>query len=167
MSKPCGPNEPFEALIQQIQDAMDYTDHGGAPFTQEQILNTAYNLVYQAGVFVDDCKDWRNRRAPLAKDWPEFKRFFCGTLQQLGRPAEDNLLRLLPKRQRPPRCLRITTRVQGEDHCRNCQPCHRNRSRPHHRGQLNRDHQQPHRQAEELSSQAGRRPGEKRNPLSR
>ena len=44
MSKLYDPNEPFEALIQQVQEAVDYADHRGAPFTQEQILNTAYNL---------------------------------------------------------------------------------------------------------------------------
>ena len=77
MSKLYDPNKPFEALIQQVQDAVDFADHRGAPFTQEQILNTAYNLVYQAGVFADNCKDWRNHRAPLARDWPAFKRFFA------------------------------------------------------------------------------------------
>ena len=77
MSKPYNPNEPFEALIQQVQDAVDFSDHGGAPFTHEQILNMAYNLVYQACIFADNCEDWRNRRTLLAKDWPSFKIFFA------------------------------------------------------------------------------------------
>ena len=77
MAKPYGPNKPFKVLIQQVQDAVDFADHGGAPFTADYILNTAYNLVFQIGVFKDNCKDWRNRRSPLTKNWPSFKKFFA------------------------------------------------------------------------------------------
>jgi len=39
-------NQPFEVLIDQIDDGVDYATAGEKPYTPEQIVNIAYNLVY-------------------------------------------------------------------------------------------------------------------------
>ena len=78
MRKPWDPNTPFEALIKQINDAVELADHAGAPYTPVQVVNTAYGLVEKTGVFEIDCRKWRDRTgAPHApKDWNAFKTFF-------------------------------------------------------------------------------------------
>jgi len=40
------PNQPFKVLIDQIDDGVDYATAGENPYTLEQIVNIAYNLVY-------------------------------------------------------------------------------------------------------------------------
>ena len=77
MNSPWDPNQPFEVLVRQIQDATDFASHGGSPYTQRQIVDTAYTLVYSTGLFHDDCKKWRKRIAPLLQDWPSFTKFFA------------------------------------------------------------------------------------------
>ena len=63
MNAPYDPNEPFEVLIDQIEDAIDYAAAGNMPYTPTQIVNTAYNLLFDTGVFADECKEWRKRPA--------------------------------------------------------------------------------------------------------
>ena len=75
MREPWDPNGPYEGLIKQIKDAVDLPDHAGVPYSQEQIVNTAYNLIKHAGVFDLDCQKWRDRPTGL-QTWPEFQVFF-------------------------------------------------------------------------------------------
>ena len=56
MTTPWDPNQPFEFLVQQVQDAVDYAAHANTPYTAKQIVNIAYTLVFNTGVFEDDCK---------------------------------------------------------------------------------------------------------------
>ena len=51
-------NQPFEVLIDQIEDAIDYAAAGNTPYSKEQITNMAYNIVYRTGIFRDECKTW-------------------------------------------------------------------------------------------------------------
>ena len=77
MSSPWDPNQPFEFLIRQIQNGIDFAAHGLAPLTTEQIVNTAYTVVANTGLFHEECKKWRKRTPPQLKDWPSFKVFFA------------------------------------------------------------------------------------------
>ena len=54
MNAPYDPNQPFEFLIEQIQDAANYAAHAGTPYSQEQILTTVYDLVFKTGMFSND-----------------------------------------------------------------------------------------------------------------
>ena len=78
MREPWDPNTPFEALIKQINDAVELADHAGAPYTPVQVVNTAYGLVEKTGVFEIDCRKWRDRAGGTTapKDWNAFKNFF-------------------------------------------------------------------------------------------
>ena len=57
--KPYDPNLPIENLFEQINDTVDYTTAGDTPYITSQILSTAYQLVFNTGVFGLDCKEWR------------------------------------------------------------------------------------------------------------
>ena len=76
MNKAWDPSLPIEVLFKQIQDASAFADRGGAAFSTAQIVNTAYTLVFNTGLFYDECKEWRKRTLPLRKDWPSFKQHF-------------------------------------------------------------------------------------------
>ena len=77
-------NTPIEILFDQIEDAQDYAAAAGQPYTNNQLLTTAYNLVYAAGLFFDDCKAW-NRLPPNQKTMENFKT----TFQQAQRELRD------------------------------------------------------------------------------
>ena len=49
-------NTPIKMLFDQIEDAQDFAAAAGQPYTNNQLLTTAYNLVYATGLFFDDCK---------------------------------------------------------------------------------------------------------------
>ena len=53
------PSLPIEVLFKQIQDATAFADCGGAAYTTAQIVNTVYTLVFNTGLFHDECKEWR------------------------------------------------------------------------------------------------------------
>ena len=78
MKEPWDPNQPFEQLVKQIQDAIDMADHAGVPYTPQQIVNVAYNLVERTGMFEIDCRVWREREATdeEPKNWTAFKQWF-------------------------------------------------------------------------------------------
>ena len=70
------PNSPFETLIEQIDDAVDFATAGGDPFSNQQQINTAYTLVFNTGMFSDACREWR-RQPILEQTWDNFKTHFA------------------------------------------------------------------------------------------
>ena len=73
---------PIEGLFEQISKAIDLADAAGAPYTAEQILNNAYALMFQTGVYGEACKEWR-RRLPAQKTWPLFQEHFAAAHEDL------------------------------------------------------------------------------------
>jgi hypothetical protein len=53
------PADPFEILIQQIEDAQSFAAAGGQAYTAEQIVSNAYYLIHNTGMFFDACREWR------------------------------------------------------------------------------------------------------------
>jgi len=51
MSKDWDPNMPIELLFVQIEEAQEFADDGNAPFTDIQVLNKAYNIVFKTSPF--------------------------------------------------------------------------------------------------------------------
>ena len=68
MKTPYDPNLPIEALFDQIEDAVEYAAAGKAPSSAAQVVNTVYNLIFQSGLYQDDCKLWK-RRPEGEKTW--------------------------------------------------------------------------------------------------
>ena len=82
MKQAWDPNQPFETLIDQIEDAIDFSAAGNTPYSRQQIVNAAYNAVFRTGLFADDCKTWR-KRPEADKTWDNFKADFTTAHQDL------------------------------------------------------------------------------------
>jgi hypothetical protein len=52
------PNQPIETLFQQIQDNRAFAVAGGQPYGAAMIVNVAYTLVFNTGLFPDECQAW-------------------------------------------------------------------------------------------------------------
>jgi hypothetical protein len=50
-----GPTQPIEMLFQQIQDARAFAVAVGQPYGNAMIINFAYTLVFNTGLFPDAC----------------------------------------------------------------------------------------------------------------
>jgi hypothetical protein len=81
MKQPCDANQPIEVLFKQIEDAIEFADAGQTPYSPEQVLNVAYQLVFRTGLFSDECKIWK-RQADQYKTWPQFKIDFALAYQE-------------------------------------------------------------------------------------
>ena len=69
-------NQPIETLFDRIEICGDYVAAGNTPYSLEQVLGIAFQLVYQTGLFVDDCKAWKSLPVQQ-KTWTDFKNFFA------------------------------------------------------------------------------------------
>ena len=75
MRTPYDPAQPITNLFAQLQEAVDFADAAQRPYSNEQLLSRAYNLVFQTGLYKDTCKDWR-RLQDANKTWDQFKQIF-------------------------------------------------------------------------------------------
>jgi hypothetical protein len=67
---------PIETLFDQIEYGIDFAAAGLTPYTPQQVVTNAYQLVYATGMFLDDCKVWKRRDAAY-KTWEQFKTDFA------------------------------------------------------------------------------------------
>jgi hypothetical protein len=72
LNTPYDPNLPIEMLFQKIQDARAFAVAGGQPYGAAMIINIAYTLVFNIGLFPDACRSWQSR-AIAGKKWAQFK----------------------------------------------------------------------------------------------
>jgi hypothetical protein len=79
---PWDPNMPFELLIDQIETAMEYADTGNQAYTDTQVVNIAFTLIFNTGIYFDDCKLW-NQREQQQKTWQNLKTFFLQASNEL------------------------------------------------------------------------------------
>jgi hypothetical protein len=73
---PYDPNQPIETLFQQIQDARAFAVAGGQPYGAAMIINVAYTLLFNTGLFPDACRALQSR-AIAVKMWAQFKLDFA------------------------------------------------------------------------------------------
>jgi hypothetical protein len=76
VNTPYDPNQPIETRFQQIQDTRSFEVAGGQPYGAAIIVNMAYTLVFNTGLFPDDCRAWKSR-AIAGKTWAQFKLDFA------------------------------------------------------------------------------------------
>jgi hypothetical protein len=72
LNTPYDPNLSIETLFQQIQDARAFAVAGGQPYGAAMIVNVAYTLVFNTGLFPDACNAWQSREI-AGKIWSQFK----------------------------------------------------------------------------------------------
>jgi hypothetical protein len=61
LNTPYDPNLPIETLFQQIQDARDFAVAGGQSYGTAMMVNVAYTIVFNTGLFPDACRAWQSR----------------------------------------------------------------------------------------------------------
>jgi hypothetical protein len=87
MKQPCDVNQPIKVLHEQIEDAVEFAAAGQTPYSLEQVLSIAYQLIFRTGIFSDDCKIWKCQ--PTAyKTWPQFKLDFAVAYQEYSETLE-------------------------------------------------------------------------------
>jgi hypothetical protein len=69
-------------LFQQIQDARAFVVAGGQLYGAAMIVNVAYTLVFNTGLFPDACLAWQSR-AIAGKTWKQFKLDFATVHREL------------------------------------------------------------------------------------
>jgi len=52
---------PIEPLYNQVEDAIKYVASGGTPYSPEQVLAIAYNMIAQTKALSRACKEWRRQ----------------------------------------------------------------------------------------------------------
>jgi hypothetical protein len=72
LNTPYDTNQPIETLFQQIQDARAFAVAVGQPYGNAMIINVAYTLIFNTGLFPDACRAWQSR-AIAEKTWAQFK----------------------------------------------------------------------------------------------
>jgi hypothetical protein len=72
LNTPYDLNQLIETLFQKIQDARAFAVAGGQPYGAAMIINAAYTLVFNTGLFPDACRAWQSR-ATAAKTSAQFK----------------------------------------------------------------------------------------------
>jgi hypothetical protein len=80
---PYNPAEPFEILVQKLEEAQDFAAAGNQAHTAQQIVSNAYSLIHNTGMFIDACREWR-RRPKDEKTWTNFKTHFAQAHTELG-----------------------------------------------------------------------------------
>jgi hypothetical protein len=87
LNTPYDPNQPIEMLFQQIQDARAFAVAGGQPYGAVMIINVAYTLVFNTGLYPDACRAWQSR-AIAAKTWAQFKIDFATAHREFRLPNQ-------------------------------------------------------------------------------
>jgi hypothetical protein len=72
LNTPYDPNQPIETFFQQIQDARAFAVAGGQYYGAAMIVNVAFTLVFNTGLYPDACRAWQSR-AIVAKTRAQFK----------------------------------------------------------------------------------------------
>jgi hypothetical protein len=78
LNTPYDPNQPINNLFQQIQYDRAFAVAGGKPYGDAMIVNVAFTLIFNTGLFPDACRAWQTR-AIAYKTWMQFKIDFAAT----------------------------------------------------------------------------------------
>jgi hypothetical protein len=61
LNAPYDPNQPIETLFQKIQETPAFAVAGGQSYGTAMIVNVAYTLVFNTGLFPAACRAWQSR----------------------------------------------------------------------------------------------------------
>jgi hypothetical protein len=76
LNTPYDNSQTIKMLFQKIQDARAFAVAGGQPYGNAMIINVAYTLMFNTGLFPDACRAWQSR-AIAGKTWAKFKTDFA------------------------------------------------------------------------------------------
>jgi hypothetical protein len=66
------PSRPIGDLFKQMQDRRAYAQAGQQQYGKQQIINIAYALIFNTGLYGYACKEWEKYDI-LEKTWESFK----------------------------------------------------------------------------------------------
>ena len=75
MNKPYDPFEAMETYLNQVEDAVEFTEAGNSPFTNTQIVTKVFIQIFATGMYKDECRAWNKLLVP-ARAWAAFKTIF-------------------------------------------------------------------------------------------
>jgi hypothetical protein len=70
------PNQPIQTLYSRIKEIQTYAQAGNRTFTDHQIVDAAFTIIYNTGVYYDDCDDWLDL-ATAEQTWTSFQKHFA------------------------------------------------------------------------------------------
>ena len=82
MQAPLDTSLPMTLFFKRVEDCKAYAEDGAVPYTDNQVLQVAYNHINATGLYMDACKEWR-RKQPADKTWLNFKTFFAAEYQEM------------------------------------------------------------------------------------
>ena len=84
------PIQPVDTIYTLVADLSVLAEAGQAPYSPQQIMNFAYNILLKTRKFSTDIKVW-NRLPPLQKTWIAFKQHFRDAQEELRETGELRL----------------------------------------------------------------------------
>ena len=72
LSDPCDTNFPLQELVQRVQEIQEFATDGGRTITDDNILDKMYTIVYNNGLFYNDCDKCDNKERS-DKTWANFQ----------------------------------------------------------------------------------------------
>eukprot|EP00957_Ditylum_brightwellii_P130538 9958058-Ditylum_brightwellii.AAC.1 len=82
MNQPFDPALPMEGFFEQLDEGQMLMDAANAPFTKNQLVTKAFNLIFITGVHNNACKEWRCK-ASIGKTWTNFQTHFTDVHKNL------------------------------------------------------------------------------------
>ena len=70
------PTVPIKVVWRHIDDAAAYAGAGSTPYSNNKVVDNAYQLVFNRVIFAADCREW-NKRSADDKTLPHLKVFFA------------------------------------------------------------------------------------------
>ena len=67
--------QPIDDVFNAVMDLAAYAEAAGAPYSQQQTINTAYNILSKTGKYGKRVLEW-NRKPGNQQTWLNFKQHF-------------------------------------------------------------------------------------------
>ena len=82
-------NKPLQELVQWLQEIQEFANDGERTIADKNIVDTIYTLVYNTGLFYDDCDKWDDKQRD-EKTWSNFQAHFQAAQRKYKRKQKFN-----------------------------------------------------------------------------
>ena len=84
------PSLPIDVIFNSIVALAELAEAATVPYSEQQQLTIAYNVLNRSGRFVSDIKEWK-RRPAVERNWINFKLHFRRAHNELRETCSDTL----------------------------------------------------------------------------
>ena len=84
------PSLPIDVIFNSIVALAELAEAAAVPYSEQQQLTIAYNILNRSGRFVTDIKEWK-RRPAVERNWINFKLHFRRAHNELRETSSDTL----------------------------------------------------------------------------